>query len=757
MRQTWIKPFGFVFVLSMIVFCITYDWFPRANVRWAAGVTRLQRQALESNYQLAEPRQTDERTWSYSIRDASVHNLGRLVQDQAVEDTHNIDRASFELSESPPAWAFVLSRFLLFSSLIAGLVGSLSTWMRGGGWQLLIRYSTLLLALPADICLRCSTSVQVIWRRWSRVIIAWGSGALAPVVVFVVLFDDVVATNVRELPYQPRLVQLFHVVAILVAGAGFLIISRFGDKKLIRLWLVAPWALLLFDVSGAALDVLPIGFAILSDGLIITATVGVAMVVPWPALQKVTTMVALVLFVQAVTAHVSLVQSFAAEASSDLVKKQTSTRNAASLANGPGNVYHILLDNYLAESYAALADEEGQDRLAGFVFFSRFNAQFPRTSSSELGMLHGRSPEPGMSIDDWSTTALREGFWHNLAEAGAGVWVYPIRRELCPDYAKVCVASSDIERQTQLRLARETTIDLWALRLIPPSLGRLVGARLSSSREDRHSLGFSLTTALRRLTGKPVHPVASLPTVSANPEQYFNLKQFDQLLLDEASRPARGQYIYYHGLIPHPYFLLDEQCQENRNNDYSPARYWGFAKCANLMVRRLVERLEQLGRLDDALIVVHADHGDLDFLASYREADEAFALDPVARRYQKADPTYHDSAMLEHLQSGDSAEWRSIAIEVFSSALLLVKFPYATAYLEDRRPVQMLDIAPTVLAHFGVSTEAYDGVEISLGPETREQVFYAHSRRFDGKLSKYRLGATGWKFVEDIPVTRVDH
>ena len=757
MWQRWLRPFGFAFLFSMTLFCATYDWFPRVNVRWAERIARIERQALESHYYLAESRQVGERTWSYSIRDFSAHNLGQLVQDPAVEDTHNIDRARFELSEPPPPLAFVLSRFLFFSSLIAGLVASFFTWIRGGGWRLPIPYPTMLWAFFVDISLRVSAPAQAIWRRWSQAMIAWGSGSLAPVIVFVVLFDDVVATNANDLPYQPRLVQLFHVIAILVAGAGFLTVSRFGDTKLIRLWFVAPWALLFFDVSGASLQVFPIWLAVLSDALIIAAVVVVARVVPWLALQKVTAVVALVLLIQAATAHVSLVQSFATETSSEQLKEHTGGQGAASLANESGNVYHILLDNYLAESYAALADREIQDRLAGFTFFSRFNAQFPRTSSSELGMLHGRVPQPGMSIDDWPTTALREGFWHSLAEAGAGVWVYPIRRELCPDYAKSCLASSDIERQTQLRLARETTIDLWALRLIPPSLSRLISARLSSSDSDRHSLGFSLTTALRMFFGEQVRQVISPPTVSANPEQYFNLKQFDQLLLDEASRPARGQYIYYHALIPHPYFLLDEQCQENQNDVSSLARYWEFAKCANLMVSRLVERLERLGRLDDALIVVHADHGDLDFLASYREADEAFPLDSLARRYQKPDPTYHDSMMLDNLQNGDSAEWRSIAVELFSSAMLLVKFPHATDYLEDRRPVQMLDIAPTVLSHFGVSTASYDGVKISLVQKTREQMFYAHSRRFDGKLSKYRLETTGWEFVEDIPVIRVDH
>ena len=76
MRQKWTKLFGFVFVLSMIMFSVNYDdWFPPVNVRWAVGVALLQRQALESNYYLTEPQRAGERTWSYRIRDGWV--LGR--------------------------------------------------------------------------------------------------------------------------------------------------------------------------------------------------------------------------------------------------------------------------------------------------------------------------------------------------------------------------------------------------------------------------------------------------------------------------------------------------------------------------------------------------------------------------------------------------------------------------------------------------------------------------------------------------------
>lgn len=121
-------------------------------------------------------------------------------------------------------------------------------------------------------------------------------------------------------------------------------------------------------------------------------------------------------------------------------------------------------------------------------------------------------------------------------------------------------------------------------------------------------------------------------------------------------------------------------------------------------------------------------------------------LDPITRTYQQPDLSYRGSFEAE-IMSGDSAAWRSIAVEVLSSGLLLVKAPRSMTYEEDTRPVQLLDIAPTILAHFGRSIISYPGTLISRVESGRQSEFYAHSRDFDGTLSKYRLTRDGWRFV----------
>jgi hypothetical protein len=211
-------------------------------------------------------------------------------------------------------------------------------------------------------------------------------------------------------------------------------------------------------VVGAATQGSPIGFAVVVDILIIAAVVTVAMVTPWSEFQKVATVATVAFMIQTGMAHAALVRGLTPEMiAREVVPDRVPEPRAAARANAPGNVYHILLGNYLAESYAALADPKTRAALPGFTFFSRFNSQFPRTATSELALLHGRVLRPGISLNDWPQAVLREGLWRDLASAGIGVWVYSYSNWLCPDYAAACVAGRDLEQRAQATLTQGKT------------------------------------------------------------------------------------------------------------------------------------------------------------------------------------------------------------------------------------------------------------------------------------------------------------
>ncbi len=129
--QRWFAaPFVLAFLFSLAFCYVTYDPIPpRVNVRWSEHITLSQRVALEAAYHLAEPDYADGRTWSYGLLDTSTDNIQRLVQDPAAEDTHKIDRETFELTEPLPAPLFILFRFLVLSSMIGVVVASFVTWV----------------------------------------------------------------------------------------------------------------------------------------------------------------------------------------------------------------------------------------------------------------------------------------------------------------------------------------------------------------------------------------------------------------------------------------------------------------------------------------------------------------------------------------------------------------------------------------------------------------------------------------------------
>jgi hypothetical protein len=546
---------------------------------------------------------------------------------------------------------------------------------------------------------------------------------LASAVLFAPL-DDVVFRNLRDLQYHPGLIRDALLGAAGVWVLGFIVLRRTGDRWPARVWLLLPWAVLLFDVLAGAVE--PRGLSPLGAVAIDLAIAGLLVLgvvtISARSLRAVAAASGLLLAAHTGVSHVVGRTQLTAE---DVVgANREPVAASVDAAIDRGNVYHLLLDAYQSESFADSTKATASSRFPGFTYYTRFNTNFPRTSSAEPALIHGRLPRPGLDVARWADLAVAEGFWSDLTNAGVGVWVYPYGRWLCPHTYVKCVASSDLARDAGSTVTRDETLRVWAMRLLPLSLR----ARLSEP--------------------APASAAGSLPL------QYFNLKQFDELLADEEDRPARGQYVYYHALIPHHDHIMNERC-ELVEPKWDADGYWGHVACANVMVERLAATLRRLGRLDDALIVVHADHGAPEFLvdpAAFGRRDD-FPLDDVARRYQAVDLTYHDGSVFDQqITRGDSARWRSMAVEVFSSGLLLVKHAGARTYTEDATPVQLLDIAPTVLTHFGVSARSYPGTPLRLAPDAREQVFYAHSRDFDGKLSAYRLAPAGWTFVEDIPV-----
>ena len=89
---------------------------------------------------------------------------------------------------------------------------------------------------------------------------------------------------------------------------------------------------------------------------------------------------------------------------------------------------------------------------------------------------------------------------------------------------------------------------------------------------------------------------------------------------------------------------------------------------------------------------------------------------------------------------------------------MLIKLPHSEKFSISHARIQTIDIAPTILHHFGISTEGYRGKAIQLISEDidRTPLFYAHKSAPEGSqpewLSEYQKRDSVWQFVRKIRV-----
>lgn len=104
----------------------------RIHIRWAADVTEMSREASEQRYRLSQGELVQDRTWVYTLGDTSGANIRALVEDRVVEDTTEIERATFRVSRASTRGRFPASshpriaaalRIVTVISLLIGLIG----------------------------------------------------------------------------------------------------------------------------------------------------------------------------------------------------------------------------------------------------------------------------------------------------------------------------------------------------------------------------------------------------------------------------------------------------------------------------------------------------------------------------------------------------------------------------------------------------------------------------------------------------------
>ena len=330
-----------------------------------------------------------------------------------------------------------------------------------------------------------------------------------------------------------------------------------------------------------------------------------------------------------------------------------------------------------------------------------------------------------------------------LGKNGVGIHVYTNFPEHCYAGAVDCHLVDDLKKEIlgESQVVR-MVLDMWFLKLIPTSLKRELNARFAppgiTDGDDGDGgsfsgwdYGFSISNA-----------IAPKNVPEGGP--YFALEQFKRLLDSEDARPATGQYVFAHVLLPHYPFELDGDCNYvgRKPDQAAQENYLEHVQCANKLMGLLVQKLASLGRLDNSLIVFQGDHGRYWYPADMGVLYQYHPLNVSIPRI--------------NAQEGDSSTWPSELIEIRASALLLVKYPGQSVAARSDKLVEMIDVAPTILRYFDIHPDSMGGIPIQDMPEalTRERFFLASNfipnRRNPREFSKYHYVDGRWKFEENI-------
>ena len=522
------------------------------------------------------------------------------------------------------------------------------------------------------------------------------AGMFLPILVFASLPVAILLVNFDEftLATFQGFYQVAGEVVLAVALINALLLALLKERRYSRIVRFFSFlaASIIFSVILASVDVVNIW----TDVLAVVVAIVIATAVPWPVLKRFSSAVAVTLLTfslfnflpalkekEVATARRQLAAKREAEErrrkiaereaaeklaqAERLAKVKTpfelAREKASRLEAQKGNVYHIILDGFQSEAFHYLLRAERGRPLEDFVFYRDFQSGQPYTEYALSSLFFGR-------WYTWNQTYWKDGWCKSLEQQGITLWGYVFKGEVRPECFHYYRTTDDIpmahqpldaekarreeEEAERARVADANggsfsvskLVDIAFQRAIPPTVTRMLSGGGTSGFDD---IGFSLSGEL----GKPV--------VTRFHFGYLTLQNWKQMLREEAERPAHGQYVFQHQVIPHTPYVFDREGNLQLPPKKGLGAYMDMADFSISLVADFVAELKKQGKYDDALIIVHGDHG---FGWKQEDFEEWLVNPAVAINRVSMHEDYHPGRRV----------FSSDDIDAKSSALLLVKF-----------------------------------------------------------------------------------
>ena len=258
------------------------------------------------------------------------------------------------------------------------------------------------------------------------------------------------------------------------------------------------------------------------------------------------------------------------------------------------NIYHIILDGYDAEHFPQTLSPDYRNALKGFVNFPENIALYRNTRMSLSSIFSGRRRPGDVSNPEYLRRALNTdfSFLYWLKEDGYKTVaytpdMYEFDLELF-DHVTFHEQNPGAEALVEMNIATFQRLWLWS------NSPRLLTRMLLGTKWFIEFGGENLRVVRNRNFLPFSVPIAS----------YLS---FLNVLEQEAELPATGRYTLIHVVLPHSPEVLAADCSYDVAG--SESTQLDQAGCATKLLVDFVERLKELGRFDNSLVIAHADHG----------------------------------------------------------------------------------------------------------------------------------------------------
>jgi hypothetical protein len=249
--------------------------------------------------------------------------------------------------------------------------------------------------------------------------------------------------------------------------------------------------------------------------------------------------------------------------------------------SAPANIYHIVLDGYQSDVFDYLLNEKLRTELSGFTNFRYNTTHFGKTRISLPVVFDGRLWGHDLPFDELTNSAFnsRRSLLGIVLDHG-----YLTRAHFHQDLAFSPNLFQQVWYHHEFREHHRWTSRafwwLWIYTYWPSFITE-----------------YFLPTSI----------INKIKSGQLSPEGYpvLSLDVFRNFIAREKNHPGRGRYEFLHLILPHPPYMLTEDCEVKA---HSSAR--DQFRCANLLIVQLVRELKRLGRFNDSMIIIHADHGD---------------------------------------------------------------------------------------------------------------------------------------------------